>query len=206
MTKHTTFQQIRELPFDHQALLACYLCARMRPNYDLFHRVTGFGDPKVLQGALDVVWQWLAQGGKANFSRWQEKVDDETPSEHGHDLLGVYPAMEACTAISTMLQGLIDKESKPLLDVAKVSQGSVAHFLELSEGADMEVEAREQMLEEHELTEYEIAMQQAMVAFLSSQKDLSPELVKQVRGMVADEGISNLGLAIEDLENAPPTR
>lgn len=203
MTKRTTFQQIRELPFQHQALLACYLSARMRPNYDLFHRVTGFGDPKVLQGALDVVWHWLGHGGKANFARWQEKVDEHTPSEHGHDLLGVYPAMEACVAISTMLQGLMDKETKPLLDVAKVSQGSVAHFLELTEGAQMTPEDRAQMLREHELVEYEIAMQQAMVAFLEGQHEVSPELVKMVRGMVEDEGISNLGLTLAPLQEEP---
>jgi uncharacterized protein YjaG (DUF416 family) len=205
MAKHTTFQQIRELDFHHQALLACYLCDRMRPNYDLFHRVTGFGDPKVLTGALDVVWQWLAQGGKANFERWQEKIDEHTPSEHGHDLLGVYPAMEACVAISTLLQGLLDKESKPLLDVAKVSQGSVAHFLELTEGAEMNAADREAMLREHELTEYEIAMQQAMVTFLQLHESVTPELVRQVRGMVADEGISNLGLTVGELD-AEPTR
>lgn len=200
MAKRTTFQQIRELSFQHQALLACYLSARMRPNYDLFHRVTGFGDPKVLQGALDVVWHWLAQGGKANFSRWQEKVDEITPSEHGHDLLGVFPAMEACVAISTMLQGLIDKEPKPLLDVAKVSQGSVAHFLELTEGAELSPEDREVLLREHELVEYEIAIQQAMVTFLEAQPQLSAVLVNQVRRMVDDEGISNLGLEIDALE------
>lgn len=203
MAKRTTFQQIRQLPFHHQALLACYLCARMRPNYDLFHRVTGFGDPKVLQGALDVVWHWLAQGGKANFSRWQEKVDEVTPSEHGHDLLGVFPAMEACVAVSTMLQGLLDKDSKPLLDVAKVSQGSVAHFLELTDGADMSPEEREVLLREHELVEYEVEIQQAMVGFLEAQPELSSVLVNQVRRMVDDEGISNLGLDISDLDQPP---
>ncbi|RUO33887.1 YjaG family protein [Aliidiomarina soli] len=203
MSKRTTFQQIRELPFLHQALLACYLSARMRPNYDLFHRVTGFGDPKVLQGALDVVWHWLGHGGKANFARWQEKIDEQTPSEHGHDLLGVYPAMEACVAISTLLQGLLDKEDKPLLDVAKVSQGSVAHFLELTEGAEMSPDDRQQMLQEHELVEYEIAMQQAMVTFLQGQPEITADLVKMVRSMVEDEGISNLGLAIDTLSEAP---
>lgn len=196
MQKRTTFQQIRELPFSHQALLACYLCARMKPNYDLFHKVTDYGDPKVLQGALDVVWHWLAQGGKANFERWQEKVDEVTPSENEHDVLGVFPAMEACTALSSMLQGLLDKDSKPLLDVAKVSQGSVAHFLELTEGAALSADERANMLREHELVEYEIAVQQAMLSFLQAHPAVDAELVKEVRAMLADEGVSNLGLEI----------
>lgn len=196
MQKKTTFQQIRALTFNHQALLACYLCARMKPNYDLFHKVTDYGDPKVLQGALDVVWQWLAQGGKANFERWQEKVDEVTPSEIEHDVLGVFPAMEACTAVSSMLQGLLDKESKPLLDVAKVSQGSVAHFLELTEGAELSADQRSTMLRDHELVEYEIAVQQAMLNFLQEYPTVNADLVKAVRGMLAEEGVSNLGLEV----------
>lgn len=200
MQKRTTFQQIRELPFSHQALLACYLCARMKPNYDLFCQVSEFGDPKVLQGALDVVWQWLAQGGKANFSRWQEKVDAVTPSEHDYDVLGVYPAIEACIAISTLLQGLIDKDSKPLLDVAKVSQGSVAHFLELTEGAQLNAEERAQLLRDHELVNYEVAVQQAMVSFLSEHAEVRPELVREVREQLREEGMTSLGLDLPIIE------
>ncbi|MBA3988654.1 MAG: DUF416 domain-containing protein [Idiomarina sp.] len=199
MAKHTTFQQIRDLPFTHQALLACYLSARMKPNYDIFHVATGFGDPKVLQGALDVVWHWLGHAGKAGFSRWQEKVDEVTPSEHTHDMLGVFPAMEACVAISTLLQGLIDKDPKPLLDVAKVSQGSVAHFIELTEGADLEPEARAQLLREHDLALYEIEVQQAMVSFLAEHADVDAALVKAVREQVQLEGMSHLGFSIPEL-------
>lgn len=196
MQKRTTFQQIRELPFHHQALLACYLCARMKPNYDMFHQVTEFGDPKVLAGALDVVWHWLGHGGKANFARWQEKVDEVTPSEHQYDVLGVYPAMEACVAISTMLQGLLDRESKPLLDVAKVSQGSVTHFIELTDGAELDAEARAHLLREHELIGYEVDVQQAMVSWLAEYPEVDAALVKEVREHLAEEEVSNLGLAL----------
>lgn len=199
MSKRTTFQQIRELPFNHQALLACYLCARMKPNYDIFHQLTEAGDPKILQGALDVVWQWLGQGGKANFARWQEKVDEQTPSEHEYDVLGVYPAMEACTAISSMLQGLLDREEKPLLDVAKVSQGCIAHFLELTEGAELNAQDRAELVRTHELVEYEVAVQQAMVSYLEQCQVVDAELVKEVRQMITEEGVSSLGLAVPQL-------
>jgi len=135
-----TFERIRALPLAYQTVMALYLCQRMVPNYELFHHVTGFGDPKPLQGALSACWDWAWQGKavKVNFSRWQEKVDEVTPSEHGHDMLGVYPAMDACTAISTLLQGLMDQNSADLVSVAKVSQASVAKFLELTEGAEMD--------------------------------------------------------------------
>ncbi|MDX1526333.1 MAG: YjaG family protein [Pseudidiomarina maritima] len=199
-----TFERIRALPMPYQTLLALYLCQRMLPNYELFHQVTGFGDPKPLQGALNACWEWVWQPKKVkvNFARWQEKVDDETPSEHGHDMLGVYPAMDACTAISTLLQGLMDNNSADFVSVAKVSQAGVAKFLELTEGAEMSAEQRRKLLREHELAVYEVEVQQAMLNFLetlaASQPQPSQTLVQQVRQMVADEGVSNIGVSLAD--------
>lgn len=164
----------------YQTLLALYLSQRMLPNYELFHQVTGFGDPKPLQGALNACWEWVWQPKKVkvNFARWQEKVDDETPSEHGHDMLGVYPAMDACTAISTLLQGLMDNNSADFVSVAKVSQAGVAKFLELTEGAEMSAEQRRKLLREHELAVYEVEVQQAMLNFW---RPLPPASLNQVR-------------------------
>lgn len=199
-----TFERMRALPIAYQAVMALYLCQRMMPNYELFHHVTGFGDPKPLQGALNACWDWACQGRavKVNFARWQEKVDDVTPSEYGHDLLGVYPAMDACTALSTMLQGFMDNNSADLVSVAKVSQASVAKFLELSEGADMSAAERKQLLQEHELVHYEVEVQQALLNYLeavaSEQPHPTQQLVTQVREMVADEGISNIGVSLAE--------
>lgn len=201
-----TFERIRALPMAYQTVLALYLCERMVPNYDLFYQVTGFGDPKPLHSALNACWDWVWQGKKVkvNFSRWQEKVDDVTPSEHGHDMLGVYPAMDACTAVSTLLQGLIDNSSAELVSVAKISQASVAKFLELTEGAELEPQERRKLLRDHELTQYEIEVQQAVLNYLetisSAHPQPSKELVQQVRGMARDEGISNIGVSVEELE------
>lgn len=208
MATLNTFERMRALSFEYQAIMALYLCQRMVPNYELFHQVTGFGDPKPLRSALNACWDWVHQprAVKVNFTRWQEKVDDVTPSEHGHDMLGVYPAMDACTAVSTLLQGFIDSTSAEFVSVAKISQATVQKFLELTEGEALSVEARQKMLREHELSSYEVEIQQAMLSFLESQYGTQPKpsaaLVKLVRSMVEDEGISNVGVEIEAPEAA----
>ncbi|RUO45512.1 YjaG family protein [Idiomarina aquatica] len=200
MAELNTFQRIRDLDWDHQVVLALYLCERMVPNYEFFCHITQFGDAKPLRGALNACWDHVAQPKqvKVNFGRWQEKVDEVTPSEHGHDMLGVYPAMDACTAISILLQGLLDKNAGNLLDVAKVSQASVVKFIELNDAEQVPADELQQHVDEHELYQYEIAMQQAMVSFLESQPAVSAALIKQVRQMVIDEGVSNLGLQLEE--------
>ncbi|CAB0150683.1 hypothetical protein PSI9734_01126 [Pseudidiomarina piscicola] len=201
-----TFQRFRELAFGYQVLAALYLCERMYPNYELFHQVTGFGDPKPLRGALNACWDWSWQGKKVkvNFSRWQEKIDDVTPSEHGHDMLGVYPAMDTCTALSTMLESLMDSEHSDLVSVAKVSQASVAKFLELTEGAELEPEERRQLVREHELAVYEVDVQQALLDFLEAMQASGEKpnqmMVRQLQEMVVTEGITNIGME-RDSEN-----
>jgi len=196
-----TSQQVQSLSWQQQIVLALYLCERMLPNYQFFHQITAFGDSKPLRGALNACWDDLLQGGKSkvNYSRWQEKVDDVTPSEYGHDMLGVYPAMDACTAISTMLQGLIDKAPDNLTDVAKVSEACVVKFIELNDAEQVPAAELQQYVAEHELYQYELAMQQAMINFLLSQPEVSPPLIKQVRMMVKDEGVSSLGLEIDEI-------
>ena len=202
MATLNTFERLRALSFEYQTVMALYLCQRMLPNYELFHQVTGFGDPKPLRSALNACWDWVYQPHQVtvNFERWQEKVEDVAPSEYGHDMLGVYPAMDACTAISTLLQGLIDTNSKELVSVAKISQATIQKFLELTEGEHLSAEERQEMLREHELTTYEVAIQQALITFLESQYGTQPkpgkQLVQQVRSMVEDEGISNLGVEV----------
>lgn len=209
MNNPNSIPPVKELTWSQQVVFALYLCERMLPNYEFFHQITAFGDPKPLQGTLNACWDWVWQpkAQKVNFARWQEKVDEVTPSEHGHDMLGVYPAMDACTAVSILLQGLLDKSSDNLEDVARVSQASVVKFIELNESEDVPQGQLEQHVQNHELFEYEMAMQHAMFDFLAAQptdngselkQSVLKQVVLQVRQMLTDEGVSNLGIQLDD--------
>ncbi|CUS47627.1 MAG: protein of unknown function DUF416 [Idiomarinaceae bacterium HL-53] len=196
MAKKNLFQRIRVLDASLQAVMAAYLCERLLPNYDLFTRHIEFGETKVLRGLLNAVWDKLSVNKGSDWERWQEKLETVTPNEQDFDVLGVYPAIAACTALSSLVQGIADRETAPLLDVAKISQGSVAHFLELGECADIaDAEQRQQTIEQHELMAYELATQEAMVSFLEENSKVSKELVREVRYIAREEGHSNLGLA-----------
>lgn len=205
MAKLQTFQQIRQLTVAQQGVLAAWLCERMVPNYQLFSKSCEFGDAKVLRGALDAAWLRLSTGQGSNWERWQEKLEEVTPSDQQFDVLGVYPAIAACTALSSLLQGLAEQDSQALLDVAKISQSSVAHFIELTELAELpNHEARQAALAEHELYLYEVANQQDQVAALA-QARVDKTLVREVRQQVRAEGHSNLGFVLPEAPTADGT-
>ncbi|RTE86520.1 MULTISPECIES: YjaG family protein [Gammaproteobacteria] len=196
MSQKTLFQRIRKLEPAQQAVLAAYLCERLLPNYNLFSEHVGFGDPKILRGLLNLVWDKISVNKGGDWERWQEKLEAVTPSDNDFDMLGVYPAIATCTALSCLAQGIADKESAPFLDVAKISQGSVSHYLELGEFADVDdPKKRYECIEEHELMAYEMATQEAMVEFLESSANVDKALVSDVRKIAREEGHSNLGLS-----------
>lgn len=198
MARKTLFQRIRALDAGLQAVMAAYLCERLLPNYELFAKHFSVGESKVLRGVLNAVWDKLSVGKGSDWERWQEKLEAVTPDPAEHDVLGVFPAIAACTAISSLVQGIADRETAPLLDVAKISQGSVSHFLELGEFANID-DAGERLnrIEAHDLMAYELATQEAMLEFLESQSKVSKELVRDVRRIARDEGHSNLGLSAD---------
>ncbi|WP_194756109.1 YjaG family protein [Aliidiomarina indica] len=195
MTKKDTFQRIRALELPHQGVLAAYLCERMLPNYRYFHELTEFGDPAVLRGALDAVWEKLAVNKGTDWQRWQEKLEEITPTEQEYDVLGVFPAIAACTGLSSLLQGIEEKDGASLLDVSKISQGAVSHYLELGEFSDIEdAGMRAKAIAEHPLSLYEIDIQQAMLTFLEETSHIDKALIREVRAIARDEGMSNLGI------------
>lgn len=195
MSRRTLFQRIRELDTDAQGVMAAYLCERLLPNYDLFSEQMNVGDSKVLRGLLNAIWDKLATGKGADWERWQEKLEVVTPSEKEYDVLGVYPAIAACTALSSLAQGLADRETGPFVDVAKISQGSVSHYLELGECAEIaDPTARAEAIENHGLMAYEEATQEAMVEFLEQSGAVTKEFIRDVRQIAREEGHSNLGL------------
>ncbi|RUO42688.1 DUF416 domain-containing protein [Aliidiomarina taiwanensis] len=180
---------------DAQAVFAAYLCERMLPNYRLFSEQASTGDSKVLRGMLDAIWDKLTTGKGAGWERWQEKLEAVTPSESEHDVLGVYPAIAACTALSCLAQGFSERDAQCFLDVARVSKGSVAHYLELGECAQIEdANSRAAAVAEHELMAYEVAVQDAMLDFLRAEPRIHRELIRDVRQIAREEGHSNLGL------------
>ena len=99
--------------------------------------------------------------------------------------------------MSTLLQGLLDDNASNFLDVAKISQASVAKFIELNDAEEVGTEQLKEHVQTHELMEYEVAIQQAMINFLEQQPAVNRALVSQLKMMLNDEGVSNLGLALD---------
>ena len=72
----------------------------------------------------------------------------------------------------------------------------MAKFIELNIADEVPAEQLREVVNQHELYQYEVEMQQAMLNYLEAQPTVTKALVNQLKQMVADEGISNIGLEV----------
>ena len=191
------------------------LLERMLPNYQLFSEAESFGNINILRNQLDIIWQWLANRSsvKINIEAQLLKLEPETPDPEAFDSFGVFPALDACMALTAVWQLM---QAKPLkknkvseadLDdiksISRLSNNSVSYYVELLllDGASQNDINNEdfvittEQLNDHPLMQWEKDTQNELFDFLkfAAEDKRSCQLAKQ---MSLSEGLSNLGIEI----------
>lgn len=184
------FTRIKALSFEQQLLLANVLTERMLPNYRLFSQSVEFGDPKVLETIVDIIWQKLAKHQvKLNLEVQQNKLFEQTPELSEFDCFGVVPAIDCAMAINTMLVALEQKMDEDLINISKLSSSTVASYISAVEGdiSDEELFNHEMMQEERELQDY-------LLTRIEEHHKPKADFVKALRSEFKGFGISNIGI------------
>lgn len=198
--KANNFQQMRELSFYQQAAIAATLLERMLPNYQLFSEVTSYGDAALPRHVLDLVWEWLqVRRAKINFERLQDEMELITPEVSHFDMFGVYPAVDTMTALDSMLNGISGQDATEFVNVAKISQASVARLIEYSsEDLAISSEAElKKLVREHELMAYEMACLSEIITMVSEMPNFSRAEIQQLKAWVQEQGVTNLGMELQ---------
>ncbi|OIQ24539.1 DUF416 family protein [uncultured Vibrio sp.] len=181
-------------PWQQITFMAC-LCERMYPNYAIFCDNTEFAESRIYRDILDSIWELLTvKSAKINFEKQLEKLEEIIPSSEDFDFYGVYPAIDACVGLSTLLHGLLDRED--LFDnMQKLSQTSVMTVAQLEE-AQTQVEITNDNQKENEAVCAEWDVQWAIFRPLREAQERDIDLIKDLRQELKDEGISNIGMSL----------
>lgn len=198
-SKANNFQLMRDLGFYQQAAIAATLLERMIPSYQLFAEVSQFGDAALPRHVLDLVWEWLqVKRAKINFDKLQEELELITPEVQHFDMFGVYPALDALTALDTMLNGITQQDSADFIDVAKISQASVARLIE-HESADLDITTEAELkkiVRDHELMQYEMDCLAELIQLVQPIQSFGRAEVQQLKAWVQEQGVTNLGMEL----------
>jgi uncharacterized protein YjaG (DUF416 family) len=195
--KANNFQAMRELNFYQQAAVAATLLERMLPNYQLFAEVTQTGDAELPRHILTLVWEWLTvKKAKINFEKLSEELDAITPELSDFDIFGVYPAVDCATALDMMLSGIAQQDAGEFINVAKISQATVARLIEHdSIDDDITTEAElKKIVREHPLMQYEMDCLAELIKLVTPVKQFGREERQMLQSWVKEQGLTNLGM------------
>lgn len=204
----------------HQIAFSAALLERMLPNYQMFSEAADFGNAKVLRNQLDILWQWLdnSQTVKINSDAQLLKLEAETPDPEAFDFFGVFPALDACMALSAMWQLMQVKPAKKqkaaeididdIQSISRLSYNSVSYYVELllleeageandgtQHDASEELVITLEQINEHPLMQWEKDTQNELFDFLKF-ATADKRTCKLARKMSLSEGLSNLGIEI----------
>ncbi|NOI66292.1 DUF416 family protein [Vibrio sp. 99-8-1] len=169
------------------------LCERMYPNYAAFCETTEYADARVYRDILDSIWELLTvKKAKINFERQLEKLEELIPVSDEFDFYGVYPAIDACVALSTLLHGLLDRDYlfENMQEISQISVVTVAQLEEAQTG-DL-IDNDNQKDNEAVCAEWDV--QWAIYRPLREAEERDIDLIKDLRAELRDEAVSNIGI------------
>lgn len=177
--------------WQHYTFMAC-LCERMYPNYQAFCLETGFAEPKLYRSILDLVWETLVvKDAKVNFDSQLEKLEEAIPDADNFDIYGVYPAIDACVALSEVLHAHLSGETQEhSVSVSEASIRTVA-MLEMTQAGR---EMTDEELKVLPSIENEWDVQWEIYRLLADCEERDIELIKGLRADLKEAAVSNIGI------------
>ncbi|MCG9737747.1 YjaG family protein [Shewanella insulae] len=191
------FKRLKALELEQKKLFAIALCQRMYPNYQLFSEVCDFGDPQVLDTVLNLLWQSMYdQKLKLNIDLYLERLDLNTPEPSDFDVYGVYPAMDAAVALTSLLSAIQSKVEDDITNISKLSSSTVANYIEATIEEEMDEATLDEHIFNHEVMQEEKALQASLLEIIEENPKITADFVKALRKELVQAGVSNIGISV----------
>lgn len=164
-----------------------------------FSEVCEFGDPQVLDTVLNLLWQSSYDSKlKLNIDIYLERLELITPDPANFDVYGVYPAMDATTALIALLSAIQSKVEEDIVNISKLSSSTVANYIEAISEVELDEEAFDDYIFNHEVMLDEKALQENLLELIEDNPKLNAEFIKSLRKDIIDAGISNIGIGTQE--------
>lgn len=168
---------------------ATALVMRMAGNYHLFCELTGAGDSSVFSNIINLVWESVSgQNQRIDFQKQQEKLEVITPNPVEFSMYGVWPALDAAVALTSLLNVCERWDQAELDCIVTLSRSTIEHYLEAID---------EDCVETHALLQSEQACIQQLQAIIDEQSSQGrPRVVTALKAAVNEWGVTNIGLEV----------
>ncbi len=179
-------------------MLSC--AERLFPNYLVFARCHGWGDPEALQEALDIGWQVLS-GGTVNDNSLDDvraSCEAAEPNTEEFDSIYVSPGLDAAVIAGMVIDFVRQKDESIAAEAALLCRDTVDMYVQELEGMDANAVDLEVQIQRHPLMQRELARQRSDVERLSK-RFVCPEQRQSIEADWRAPSVSNIGLRISDI-------
>ena len=197
MIKNPVQLRLAKLPVWKQRLFMVCLCERMYPNFIYYcnlqqDELSAVGYKKI----LDLIWEsLLVENVKINFDLQLEKLESLIPIVNDDSPYMVYPAIDACQALSEILHSFISGEIvEHTARVSSISATTVAEFEMTKDNIELAEEEQSSLpcvIEEFDL-------QWEIYRLLTDENNESIDLIRGLKMDIRSAKISNIGVFLSD--------
>ena len=197
MIKNPVQLRLAKLPVWKQRLFMVCLCERMHPNFIYYcnlqqDELSAVGYKKI----LDLIWEsLLVENVKINFDLQLEKLESLIPIVNDDSPYMVYPAIDACQALSEILQSFISGEIvEHTARVSSISATTVAEFEMTKDNIELAEDEQSSLpcvIEEFDL-------QWEIYRLLTDENNKSIDLIRGLKMDIRSAETSNIGVFLSN--------
>ncbi|UDL03661.1 YjaG family protein [Marinobacter sp. CA1] len=175
------------------------LAERGFPNYALFADAVGLKTGAKMRQLLDVTWEMLQQEpSESAIPQLLTKQEALSPDVNAYDAYGVYPAFDFCRLLEQALLCRLNPDRHRATEASQWATATVVDFVEVSDGEALDEDELVRLLDQHPLMKADKAFQRDLVLALKRQRTPLERFVDELRDMAANDGISNIGISLQD--------
>ena len=197
MSQH--FRRIEQLRGWRQTVFLLALAERSYPNFALFGQLSGQVNHELLRRTLDALWDDVSdRESSLSYRKIAEMVEAQQPDPAQFEGYGVYPAADACSLTLDVLFSRLEPDRRLAVASARTSLNTVTDFVEMTDAEGVEEDELAHHLDRHPLVKRELRFQRELVEALQKAPFPSADLLASLRELACDEGVSNIGIALDD--------
>ncbi|MCX8589045.1 MULTISPECIES: YjaG family protein [unclassified Gilliamella] len=197
MIKNPIQLRMEKLPEWQQRLFMVCLCERMYPNFVYYcKQVDNQEDSKNYKKILDLIWEsLLVYDVKINFDLQLEKLEAIIPVFTNESPYMVYPAIDACQALSELLHSYLSGDiAEHTAKVSSISATTIAEFEMTKENILLSEDEQQQLPSVID----EFDLQWEIFRLLRDEKNEMEDLIKGLKAEIRTSQMSNIGVFLSN--------
>lgn len=178
------------------------LSERALPNAALYFENLDTSDLEKsidLNALFDQVWQHLIfEPNEDAIIECLDEVVELRMLTDDSESYGALPAADCLELVEQALLSGVNEEKKRASEASQLSIATVTQFIEFSEGEGLDENLLVKLFDKHPLIEREFSFQSELNDALRASTHPGSEVIKELRELAQDEGLSNIGISLND--------